>query len=95
MRKTHSAVKFIVRHTCLTTPYLTEVAVKTGNNSVISAIHQHIAYVERHGNCKMASLSDVKLKAPQFFRCVVEQERNDHLVMMHTSIARGDVWCKN
>ena len=27
-------------------------------------------------------------------RCVLEQERNDRLVTMHTSIARGDVWCK-
>ena len=27
--------------------------------------------------------------------CVVEQEKNDRLVTMHTSIARGDVWCKN
>ena len=28
-------------------------------------------------------------------RFVVEQEGNDRLVTMHTSIARGDVWCKN
>ena len=27
--------------------------------------------------------------------CVVKQKRNDCLVTMHTSIARGDVWCKN
>ena len=26
--------------------------------------------------------------------CVIEQERNDHLVMMHTCIACGDDWCK-
>ena len=25
---------------------------------------------------------------------IVEQEKSNHLVMMHTSIARGDVWCK-
>ena len=25
---------------------------------------------------------------------VIEQERNDRLVTMHTSIARRDVWCK-
>ena len=34
----------------------------------------------------------IQLKAPCL--CVVEQERNDRLVTMHTSIARGDVWCK-
>ena len=27
-------------------------------------------------------------------RWVVEQERNDCWVTVHTSIARGDVWCK-
>ena len=68
----------------------------TGNNTCDQrSIYPHTAYTERRGSCKMASFSDVKLKAPLFCRCVVEQERNDRLVTMHTSIARGDVWCKN
>ena len=59
---------------------------------MISAI---ILYAERRGSCKMASFSDVKLKVPGFCHRVVERERNDRLVTMHTSIARGDVSCKN
>ena len=106
MRKTRSAVKFIVRHTFRTTPQLTKDKLRqpkvkktetaTANNTcVISAIYQRCAYAERRGSCKMASFSDVKLKVPRFCRCVVEQERNDRLVTMHASVARGDVWCKN
>ena len=59
---------------------------------VISAI---ILYAKKRGSCKMASFSDVKLKVPRFCCRVIEQKRNNHLVTMHTSIARGDVWCKN
>ena len=79
MRKTRSAVKFIVKHT---QPYYTITyrrpklaaveAVKscrdgtaTGNNTCDQRyILAHSAYAERRGSCKMASFSDVKLKAP-------------------------------
>ena len=43
---------------------------------------------------KMASFSGVEIEGPVICRFVVEQERNDCLVTIHTSIARGDVWCK-
>ena len=41
----------------------------------------------------MASFSGVRVEGPAICR-VVEQERNNRLVTMHTSIAGGDIWCK-
>ena len=38
------------------------------------------------------SVSEVE--GPVICHCVIEQEKNDHLMTMHTSIACGDVWCK-
>ena len=36
----------------------------------------------------------MKPKHPRFYLGIVEQENIDRLVTVHTSIARGDVWCK-
>ena len=38
---------------------------ETGNNTCNQrCVYPHSAYTERRGSCKMASFSDVKLKAP-------------------------------
>ena len=35
-----------------------------------------------------------EVEAPMIYLGIVEQEKINRLVTMHTSIARGDVWCK-
>ena len=83
-RKSHSAVKFIVRRTQpyytityqrqtkieteLQTrqPKVTKTETATGSNTCDQCYYTGIyrMYAERRGSCKMASFSDVKLKAP-------------------------------
>ena len=73
MRKTRSAVKFITTHNLpktkiklqLRQPKVAKTETVTGNNAGDQRyyIYWHCAYVERRGSCKMASFSDVNLKA--------------------------------
>ena len=74
MRKTCSAVKFIVRYAqryyTITyqryrrQPKVAKTERGTGNNTCDQRyIYPYSAYTERRGSCKMASFSDVKLKA--------------------------------